>query len=53
MPKKKQPNKVRIQLQLDTEIAKALKRKAVDNLQTLTKFITAWVKSWERNKNRH
>jgi uncharacterized protein (DUF1778 family) len=47
MPKKKQPSKVRIQLQLDTDIAKALKMKAAGNLQTLTKFITSWVLSWK------
>jgi uncharacterized protein (DUF1778 family) len=50
MPKKKQPKKVRIQLQLDTEIAKALKVEAARNLQTLTKFITEWVTSWKDKK---
>ena len=50
MPKKKQPKKVRIQLQLDTEIARALKMKAAAHLQTLTKFITQWVKSWDKKK---
>lgn len=50
MPKKKRSKKVRIQLQLDTEIARALKMKAAGNLQTLTKFITEWVKSWEHKK---
>jgi len=50
MKKKNQP-KVRLQLLLDTEIAKALRKRAVDNLQTPTKFITSWVKSWKGNKN--
>jgi len=50
MPKKKQPKKVRIQLQLDTEIAKALKTEAVNQLQTLTKFITEWVKSFKHKQ---
>lgn len=47
---KKQPRKVRLQLLLDTEIAKAIRRRAVDNLQTPTKFITSWVKSWGKDK---
>jgi hypothetical protein len=47
---KNQPKKVRLQLLLDTEILKALRKRAVDNLQTPTKFITSWVKSWEKNK---
>jgi uncharacterized protein (DUF1778 family) len=50
MTKKKQPRKVRIQLQLDIEIAKALRVKAAGNLQTLTKFITEWVRSWDKKK---
>lgn len=50
MPKKKQPSKVRIQLQLDTEIAKALKIKAATNLQTLTGFITTLVRSWDKKR---
>jgi hypothetical protein len=50
MKTKKQPNKVRLQLLLDTEIAKAIRRRAVDNLQTPTKFITSWVKSWGKDK---
>jgi len=49
MKTKKQPRKVRLQLLLDTEIAKAIRRKAVDNLQTPTKFITSWVLSWKKN----
>jgi DNA-directed RNA polymerase subunit L len=48
MPKKKRSNKVRIQVDLDVEIAKALKIRAVQNLQTLTAFITEWVKSWKK-----
>jgi len=47
MKKKKQPDKVRVQLLLDTEISKTLRKKAVDNLQTLSKFITSWVLSWK------
>jgi len=47
MKTKKQPRKVRLQLLLDTEIAKAIRRRAVDNLQTPTKFITSWVLSWK------
>jgi len=47
MKTKKQPKKVRLQLLLDTEIAKAIRRAAVDNLQTPTKFITTWVLSWK------
>lgn len=47
MKTKKQPKKVRLQLLLDTEIAKALRRRAIDNLQTPTKFITSWVLSWK------
>jgi len=50
MKKKNQPKKVRLQLLLDTEIAKALRKKAVDNLQTPTKFITSWVLSWKDKK---
>ena len=50
MKTKKQPRKVRLQLLLDTEIAKAIRRRAVDNLQTPTKFITSWVKSWGKEK---
>jgi hypothetical protein len=42
-----QPRKVRLQLLLDTEIIKALRRRAVDNLQTPTKLITSWVLSWK------
>ena len=47
MKTKKQPKKVRLQLLLDTEIAKAIRKRAVDNLQTPTKFITSWVLSWK------
>jgi hypothetical protein len=47
MKTKKQPKKVRLQLLLDTEIAKALRKRAVDDLQTPTKFITSWVLSWK------
>ena len=50
MKTKKQPKKVRLQLLLDTEIAKAIRKRAVDNLQTPTKFITGWVKSWGKDK---
>jgi hypothetical protein len=50
MKTKKQPRKVRLQLLLDTEIAKAIRRRAVDNLQTPTKFITSWVRSWGKDK---
>jgi hypothetical protein len=50
MKTNKQPKKVRLQLLLDTEIAKALRKSAVDNLQTPTKFITAWVKSWKEKR---
>jgi len=50
MKTKKQPTKVRLQLLLDTEIAKTLRKRAVDNLQTPTKFITSWVKSWGKDK---
>jgi len=50
MKTKRQPNKVRLQLLLDTEIAKALRKKAVDNLQTPTKFITCWVSSWKKKQ---
>ena len=50
MKTKKQPTKVRLQLLLDTEIVKAIRRAAVDNLQTPTKFITSWVKSWRKDK---
>ena len=50
MKTKNQPKKVRLQLLLDTEIAKAIRRRAVDNLQTPTKFITSWVKSWGKDK---
>ena len=50
MPNKKGPKKVRIQVDLDVDTAKALKIRAVQNLQTLTKFITQWVKSWDKKK---
>lgn len=50
MMKKQQPDKVRVQLLLDTEISKTLRKRAVDNLQTLSRFITSWVKSWEQKK---
>ena len=50
MPKKKSPKKVRIQVDLDVDIAKALKIRAVENLQTLTAFITKWVMSWKEKK---
>jgi len=50
MKKKNQPKKVRLQLLLDTEISKALRKRAVDNLQTPTKFITSWVLSWKHKK---
>lgn len=50
MKTKKQPKKVRLQLLLDTEIAKALRKSAVDNLQTPTKFITEWVMNWKDKK---
>jgi len=50
MKKRNQPKKVRLQLLLDTEIAKALRKRAVDNLQTPTKFITNWVLSWKEKK---
>lgn len=47
MKTKKQPKKVRLQLLLDTEIVKAMRKRAVDNLQTPTKFITEWVMGWK------
>jgi DNA-directed RNA polymerase subunit L len=50
MPNNKGHKKVRIQVDLDVEIAKALKIRAVQNLQTLTKFITEWVRSWDKKK---
>jgi len=50
MKKKNQPKKVRLQLLLDTEIAKDLRKRAVDNLQTPTKFITSWVLSWKEKQ---
>jgi hypothetical protein len=50
MKTNKQPRKVRLQLLLDTEIAKALRKKAIDNLQTPTKFITTWVMSWKEKR---
>ncbi len=50
MPKRKNRNKARIQLNLDVDIARSLKMEAARNLQTLTKFITTWVESWKKKK---
>jgi hypothetical protein len=50
MKKKHQPDKVRVQLLLDTQIYKTLRKRAVDNLQTLSRFITSLVESWEQKK---
>lgn len=50
MPKKKGHKKVRIQVDLDREIARALKMEAASKLQTLTKFITKWVMNWKDKK---
>ena len=50
MPNNKGQKKVRIQVDLDREVAKALKIRAAENLQTLTKLITEWVRSWDKKK---
>ena len=43
---KKQPQKVRLQIQVRTEIAKAIRRRAVDQLTNVSKLLTEWVESW-------
>jgi len=44
---KKQPQKVRLQIQLPTEIAKAIRRRGVDELKNVSKLLTEWVESWK------
>jgi len=43
---KKQPQKVRLQIQVKTDIAKAIRRKAVDELTNVSNLLTEWVESW-------
>jgi DNA-directed RNA polymerase subunit L len=50
MPNNKSHKKVKIQVDLDVEVARALKVRAAENLQTLTKLITEWVKSWKKKE---
>jgi hypothetical protein len=45
---KKQPQKVRLQIQVRTEIGKAIRRRAVDQLTNVSKLLTEWVDSWEK-----
>lgn len=47
---KEQPKKVRLQIQVKTEIAKALRRRAVDELKNVSKLLTEWVESWKGGK---
>lgn len=48
--KKEQPKKVRLQIQVRTEIAKAIRRRAVDELTNVSKLLTGWVESWKQMK---
>lgn len=47
---KEQPKKVRLQIQVKTEIAKALRKRAVDELTNVSKLLTEWVDSWKQTK---
>jgi hypothetical protein len=50
-PKRKvDPKRVRLQVQLPTEIAKAIRRRAVDELKNVSKLLTEWVESWKEKK---
>jgi len=50
-PKRKgNPERVRLQVQLPTEIAKAIRRRAVDELKNVSKLLTEWVEGWEKKK---
>jgi hypothetical protein len=48
--KKEQPKKLRVQIQVRTEIVKALRKRAVDELKTVSKLLTEWVESWKETK---
>jgi len=48
--KKEQPKRIRVQIQVPTEIAKALRKRAVDELKTVSRLLTEWVESWEETK---
>jgi len=47
---KKQPQKVRLQIQVRTEIGKAIRRRAVDELTNVSNLLTEWVESWKEKK---
>jgi len=47
---KKQPQKVRLQIQVRTETAKAIRRRAVDELTNVSNLLTEWVESWEKKQ---
>ena len=44
---KKQPQNVRLQIQVRTEIGKAIRRRAVDELTNVSNLLTEWVESWK------
>lgn len=45
--KKKEPKRLRVQVQLPTDIAKALRKRSIDELKTVSKLLTEWVMSWK------
>ncbi len=46
----KKSKSVRLQVQLDPEIMRALRRRAADELKTVRKLIIEWVQSWSKEK---
>ncbi len=48
--RKGDPERVRLQVQLPTETAKAIRRRAVDELKNVSKLLIEWVDSWKEKK---
>lgn len=46
--RKPDPKRVRLQVLLPTEIAKAIRRRAVDELKNVSRLLTEWVMSWKK-----
>jgi len=45
--KKNEPKRLRVQVQLPTDIAKALRKRSIDELKTVSRLLTDWVQSWK------
>jgi len=45
--KKKEPKRLRVQVQLPTDTAKALRKRSIDELKTVSRLLTEWVSSWK------